>query len=190
MSRFPIFALVVALAAMPGRAMFEEDGASVRAEGIAGAFTAVADDASAAGYNPAGLCQVQGSQFHGFYKLLYRGVGVNLHSGHAGFAMPVGRTGTFCPAVQETGFRQSGEGRIAASPVREPMEVGLDSRHETVQVSRVRVACDPGKRFGSRVQSIVVNGEPLDPGRCYRVVTNSYLGSGTGEYGVPGRGER
>ncbi len=115
MSRFPVFILAVALAAVPGQAMFEEDGASVRAEGMAGAFTAVADDASAAWYNPGGLVQVEGPQFHGFYKLLYGGVGVNLHSGHAGFAMPVRKAGTFCLAVQETGFELHSERTVRMS---------------------------------------------------------------------------
>jgi len=114
-SRIPLLILAVATMALPCRAMFEEDGSSVRAEGMAGAFTAVADDASAAWYNPGGLAQVERIQFHGFYKLLYGGVGVNLHSGHAGFAMPVHRAGTFGLAVQETGFELHSERTLRLS---------------------------------------------------------------------------
>ncbi len=108
-SKYLAASVVAALLAMPAAAMFEEDESSIRAAGMAGAFTAVADDASAAWFNPAGLYQVNNCQFHGFYRLLYGGVGVNLHTGHAGFGLPTRRIGTVVLSLQETGYELHSE---------------------------------------------------------------------------------
>lgn len=49
------------------------------------------------------------------------------------------------------------------------------------QVSGLRFAYDPSKPAGSRVVSVEIGGEPLDPARTYRVATNDYmLGGGDG----------
>lgn len=110
MTRFLLpFLILLGLVATPAAAMFENQGLSVRAVGMGGAFTAIADDVSAATANPAGLAQVGGMQFHGSYKLLFGGVGVNLHAANAGFGMPVGRFGTAAIAGQETGFELHSE---------------------------------------------------------------------------------
>ncbi len=92
-----------------GFAMFEQNWSTVRADGMAGAFVAVADDVSAALLNPAGLHQVSSRQFAGSYKLLYGGAGVNLHSGSAVFSMPVARLGTMSIGLSETGLAQHSE---------------------------------------------------------------------------------
>ncbi|UCG43112.1 MAG: 5'-nucleotidase C-terminal domain-containing protein [candidate division WOR-3 bacterium] len=97
---------------------------------------------------------------------------------------------TYRDAYEIDGFDNTlVKGEYSAVQVREMMEIGLNGRYAIFQVSGVRVEYDPGAPFGSRVQSILVNGEPLDSGRRYRVVTNSYVGSGTGEYGVFRAGE-
>ncbi len=84
--------------------MFEDNESGVRPEGMAGAFTAVADDVSAADYNPAGLFQVGMVQFAGFGRLLYGGVGVGLHTAHLAAAVPIQSVGTVALRLQETGF--------------------------------------------------------------------------------------
>jgi hypothetical protein len=96
--------LLVLLLALPAHAMFEENESGVRPEGMAGAFTAVADDVCAADYNPAGLFQVDRTQFAGFGKLLYGGVGAGLHTVHLSAGMPVRSAGTVALRLQETGF--------------------------------------------------------------------------------------
>jgi len=84
--------------------MFEDNESGVRPDGMAGAFTAVADDVSAADYNPAGLFQVGSLQFAGFGKLLYGGVGAGLHTAYLSGGGPVGPAGTVVVRLQETGF--------------------------------------------------------------------------------------
>ena len=90
--------------AVPAWAMFEENESGVRAEGMAGAFTAIADDAGAVDFNPAGLFQVDAVQAQAFGKLLYGGAGVGLHTAHGVVAMPVAKLGTMGLRLQETGF--------------------------------------------------------------------------------------
>jgi len=94
---------------LPGYAIFEENESGVRAEAMAGAFVALADDISAIDFNPAGLYQVRNQQFQGFYKLLYGGVGVGLHTMQVGACLPTGRLGTFGLRVQESGFQLHSE---------------------------------------------------------------------------------
>ncbi|OYD16037.1 hypothetical protein CH330_03890 [candidate division WOR-3 bacterium JGI_Cruoil_03_51_56] len=109
MVRNVLFFSAVLFLVVPCWAMFEENGVGVRPEGMAGAFTAVADDVSAASFNPAGLFQVGKYEVQGFYKLLYGGAGVNLHSVSAAGCMPLGRFGSFGLSAQETGFELHSE---------------------------------------------------------------------------------
>lgn len=89
---------------MAGRAMFEETESGARPEGMAGAFTAVADDLSAVDFNPAGLHHLETRSFVGMFKLLYSGLGVGLHTGAVGVGLPLGRLGAVAVRIQETGF--------------------------------------------------------------------------------------
>lgn len=84
--------------------MFEETESGARAEGMAGAFVAVADDLSAVDFNPAGLYHLKTRSFAGTFKLLYGGVGVGLHTGSASVGLPLGRLGVVAVRMQETGF--------------------------------------------------------------------------------------
>jgi hypothetical protein len=99
-------ALVALLLVCPASAlaMFEENESGVRPEGMAGAFTAIADDAGAVDFNPAGLFQVEAAQAQAFGKLLYGGAGVGLHTTHAVLCLPVAKLGTMGLRWQETGF--------------------------------------------------------------------------------------
>ncbi|MFO7639387.1 MAG: hypothetical protein R6X14_08885 [bacterium] len=107
--RLALIAVVSALLAGPAFGMFEKPGASARSEGMAGAFTAVADEPGAHAVNPAGLALVPGTQFSGAYGLLFGGLGTNLHTGNAAFSQAAGRFGTAGLAVVETGFELHSE---------------------------------------------------------------------------------
>jgi hypothetical protein len=115
LNRLVLSLVVGLLLAGPAGAMFENQGLSVRAEGMGGAFTAFSDDVWAANSNPAGLAQVHGMTFSGAYKLLFGGVGVNLHAANAGFGMPVGRYGTAVISGQETGIALHSERTVRLS---------------------------------------------------------------------------
>lgn len=68
-----ILAALLALS-VPARASFEDNGAGARAPGMGDAFTALADDAYAVHYNPAGLAQLERPQFGAAYSRLYTGL--------------------------------------------------------------------------------------------------------------------
>lgn len=55
-------------------AQFLKLGSGARAGGMADAFSAVADDANAVYYNPAGLAQLSGSQLGGAHTALFQGI--------------------------------------------------------------------------------------------------------------------
>ncbi|MBI5246674.1 MAG: PorV/PorQ family protein [Elusimicrobia bacterium] len=97
--RQPTSILVVALLTLAGPAaaapstagtsgaQFLKLGAGARAGAMADAFTAIADDAFAAYYNPAGLARLKGSQFGGAHSALFQGVSYQ----SLAFVVPFGR---------------------------------------------------------------------------------------------------
>jgi len=86
-------ALVAALLllASSARASFIDLGAGARAPGMGDAFTALADDAYAVHYNPAGLAQLDRPQFSAAYSKLYLGLtdGSDLGSSQLVYAYPL-----------------------------------------------------------------------------------------------------
>jgi 2',3'-cyclic-nucleotide 2'-phosphodiesterase (5'-nucleotidase family) len=48
---------------------------------------------------------------------------------------------------------------------------------------------DPAKPAGHRIAAVKVGGEPLDPGRTYKVATNEYIFGGGDGYAALGRGK-
>lgn len=86
------------LAAQPALAAFEDLGSGARAPGLGNAFTALADDAYAAYYNPAGLAQLERPHFSAAYAKLYTGLsdGSDLGLSQLAYAHPLknGRLGT------------------------------------------------------------------------------------------------
>jgi len=55
-------------------------GSGARPLGMGGAFTGLADDATAIYFNPAGLSQINGKQFYTFFGPFFPGLDVNLYS--------------------------------------------------------------------------------------------------------------
>ncbi|MBI3566028.1 MAG: type IX secretion system membrane protein PorP/SprF, partial [Elusimicrobia bacterium] len=91
-------AAAAALLAAPARAAFEDLGAGARGPGLGDAVTALADDAYATHYNPAGLAQLERPQFSAAYSRLYVGLsdGSDLGASDLVYAHPLarGRKGT------------------------------------------------------------------------------------------------
>lgn len=72
---------------------------------------------------------------------------------------------------------------MTGAQVRDMLEVGFNGHHAIFQVSGIALEWDPRQDTGQRILTITDhNGIPLDPVRDYRVVTNSYLAAGGGEY--------
>ena len=90
--------LGLALAGRPAGAAFLDLGAGARAPGLGDAFTALADDAYAVHYNPAGLAQLQRPEISAAYAALFLGLSDNTNLGISQFvyAQPIenGRQGT------------------------------------------------------------------------------------------------
>ncbi len=80
-------ALAASSAAGTSGAQFLKLGAGARAGAMADAFTAIADDAFAAYYNPAGLARLQKSQLGGAHSALFQGVSYQ----SLAFVVPFGR---------------------------------------------------------------------------------------------------
>jgi len=82
-----------ALLAGQASAAFEENGAGARAPGLGDAFVALADDAYALRYNPAGLAQIDRKQFSAAYSRLYMGLsdGSEIGSSQFVYAHPLSR---------------------------------------------------------------------------------------------------
>ena len=79
--------------AAPASAAFEDVGAGARAPGMGDAFTALADDAFAAHYNPAGLAQLERPEFGAAYSKLYAGLsdGSDLGTSQLFYVHPLAR---------------------------------------------------------------------------------------------------
>lgn len=95
--------VVIVLLAAPVYGLFEDEEFGPRPEAMAGAFTAIADDVSAIGVNPAGLCQVNKSAGAFGGRSAYGGAG-GLHAVQAAFLLPVAKLGTFGVRLQESGL--------------------------------------------------------------------------------------
>lgn len=89
---------------LPTYAVFEDLESGPRPEGLAGAYTAIASDASAIHFNPAGLVDIEMPQVCAFYKSLFSGVNENLHSAAFSFVYPKTKLGTFGVALYESGI--------------------------------------------------------------------------------------
>ena len=84
--------LLLILPVTPGQAAFVDIGTGARPMGLGGAFTALADDASALYYNSAGIAFSEARQLHGT-RISHLG-GLASHNFIAGI-LPVGKIGAF-----------------------------------------------------------------------------------------------
>ncbi|MEW6556690.1 MAG: type IX secretion system membrane protein PorP/SprF [Elusimicrobiota bacterium] len=75
---------------------FDELNIGARPQGMAGAFTAIADDTNALFYNPAGISQLKKSEFTSNYGRLFLGLDDNsaIGSSFVGYAHPLEKYGT------------------------------------------------------------------------------------------------
>jgi len=91
-------------------AMFEDLESGSRAEGMGCAFTAIADDPSSIQYNPAGLNQINNISAMSFYKLIFGGIGINLHDACLNVAYPLPKSaGVVGLGMQEMGISMHSE---------------------------------------------------------------------------------
>ncbi|MEO0115675.1 MAG: UPF0164 family protein [candidate division WOR-3 bacterium] len=88
---------------LPIYAIFEDLESGTRAEGIAGAYTAIADDALAIHFNPAGLAQIENLQIYTFFKSLFSGVDDRLHTMALDLTYPNKRWGSLGISIYESG---------------------------------------------------------------------------------------
>ena len=87
--------MLLCLTARSSPAAFVDIGLGARPVGLGRAFVALADDANAALYNPAGLADVEATQLTSMYARLYPGIEDDkLHVGYLGVARPVSGIGT------------------------------------------------------------------------------------------------
>jgi 2',3'-cyclic-nucleotide 2'-phosphodiesterase (5'-nucleotidase family) len=64
---------------------------------------------------------------------------------------------------------------LTGAQVKEMLEDGISDQGSEIQVSGLSFAYTVNKAPGRRVMEVLVGGQPLDPGRTYRVVTIDYL---------------
>lgn len=102
--------LLFSLSSVSANAYFEDMGAGARAAGMGNAFTAIADDAYAAYFNPAGLAQLSQAQASVAYAQLLTGLsdGSNLGLSQLTYAQPLenGKQGTMALGYQRFGLNQ------------------------------------------------------------------------------------
>jgi len=95
-------ALAVSSQAGTSGAQFLKLGSGARAGGMADAFTAVADDANAAYYNPAGLSQIKEPQLAGAHTAYFQGVSYEV----VNFAYPWAKQEQYSSHVLSLGIYQ------------------------------------------------------------------------------------
>ncbi|WP_029042544.1 bifunctional metallophosphatase/5'-nucleotidase [Cucumibacter marinus] len=75
---------------------------------------------------------------------------------------------------------------LSGQDILDALENGVQSYPETTgrfpQISGMNVVFDPSQEPGSRVQSVTIGGEPLDPAGTYSVATNDFMARGGDGY--------
>ena len=78
--------------------------------------------------------------------------------------------------------------QLTGAGIVEALENGVSQVEEGAgrfpQISGMRFVWDPAQPAGSRIVSVEIGGEPLDPAKTYGVVSNNYMRSGGDGYAV------
>ncbi len=132
--------LIIVAAALPSEASFERR-AGIRALGMGGAFTGVADDASAPYWNPAGIGRFSAVEFRAEYARPFTGAAnIDINDVDFAFAYPFGNWGTMLGGYDYLGNYLYNEGVGIFSYglgllKRKPLLVGFNARLYSVNYS-------------------------------------------------------
>ncbi len=73
---------------------------------------------------------------------------------------------------------------LTGSQVIKACETSVLGYHAIFQVGGLQMTYDAKKPVWKRVVGVTVNGQPIDPAKVYKVVTNNFLGAGGGNYKI------
>lgn len=73
---------------------------------------------------------------------------------------------------------------MTGQQVWEMLEISINGHHAIFQVSGLKMVYDRQALPGKRLISVQIGGQPIDLNKNYKVVTNSFLAAGGGEYGI------
>lgn len=73
---------------------------------------------------------------------------------------------------------------MTGSQVIKVCETSVLGYHAIFQVGGLQMTYDTKKPIWKRVSSVIVNGQPIDTAKIYKVVTNNFLGAGGGNYKI------
>jgi hypothetical protein len=121
---------LLCLGAQTSQAAFVDVGLGARPVGLGRAFVALADDANAMLYNPAGLASLERMELTSTYARLFPGIEDDkLHVGYLGFIRPVRRVGTLGIGITNLWADLYGENIIYFSygrSIREDLDLGVN----------------------------------------------------------------
>lgn len=173
-------------------AAFEDTGAAARAIGMGNAFTALADDAQAGYYNPAGLALVERPHLISSYGRLHMGLddGSRISSGFLGWAQPAGRLGGL--GVSWTNMSLTGDYTEHAFRLSwgrdfgERWTLGSGFNYMMIKVGQDEyTALDPVFNYGAKGS---VSGLGLDAGALYKLLPNLRAGMAVKDLNRPDLG--
>jgi len=162
--------ILLSLSARSSPAAFVDVGLGARPVGLGRAFVALADDANAALYNPAGLAGLEGTQLTSMYARLYPGIEDDkLHIGYLGVARPVSRIGTFGLGVTNLWADLYGENVFTLSygrPINDRLSLGAN-----LKMLRWSAEGYTDAETGQSESGLSWSGLGLDLGALYRLNT-------------------
>jgi 2',3'-cyclic-nucleotide 2'-phosphodiesterase (5'-nucleotidase family) len=71
---------------------------------------------------------------------------------------------------------------LSGGDLRQAMEQGLSLKAGMVQASGIQARYDLKRPIGERLVSLVINGQPVDSEKTYKVTTNSFMAEGGDGY--------
>lgn len=162
--------VLLSLSPRSSPAAFVDVGLGARPVGLGRAFVALADDANAALYNPAGLAGMESTQLTSMYARLYPGIDDDkLHVGYLGAARPVSRIGTLGLGVTNLWADLYSENVFIFSygrPINERLSVGAN-----LKLMRWSAEGYTDPETGQSESGLSWSGLAVDLGGLYRVDT-------------------